>query len=137
MEEDGDEPHDVAEGDPELAEGKVQQHVRILSLTAGELGKLHLGPEMRQVEEKESQDDNTQHQHVLGRPGICGGFAGNLVPIVTTAGADVLPGQVAAVGDMDNEAQGQDRDHDGYDGEGHEVAAHFEQAVFCSVSAFE
>ena len=64
VEPDGYEPNDVEGEDPPVTEGVEKQQVRIFSLTAGELLELHLGPEMGQVESQETEDDQTQDEHV-------------------------------------------------------------------------
>ena len=89
----GNEPDDVEDHDPPLAEGDVQQEVGIVLIIADSehLGKLHLGPEMGEMESDEAEDDDAEDQHVLGRPGVGSGLAGHLVALPTTACFQVLP----------------------------------------------
>ena len=125
------EPDDVEDDHPPFAEGDVQQEVGIVLEVADteHLGQLHLGPEMGEMEADESDDDDAEDKHVLGGPGIGGGFAGHLVALPTAAGLKVLPGQPATIDDMDEEAERKDRDHDGDESGAHEVTAKLEQAV--------
>ena len=127
----GREPDQVDDNDPPAAEGNLQQQIGIILEVAyaEHLRQLHLGPEMGQVEGDQAQDHDAQHEHVLGRPGIRRGLAGHVIALPAAACADILPGQPEAVQDVDGESQRQDRDHDGDDRRGHEVAAQLEQAV--------
>ena len=125
------EPDDVEDEDPPLAEGDVQQEIGIVLeiADAEHLGQLHLGPEMGQVEADETDDDDTEDEHVLGRPGIGRSLARHFIALPAAAGLEVLPGEPAAVDDVDEEAESEDRDHDGNESGAHEVAAELEQAV--------
>ena len=90
---DGHEPDDVEDYDPPFAECDVQQEVGIvLVITDAEhLRKLHLGPEVGEMEADESDDDDTEDEHVLGRPGVGCGLARDLVTLPAAAGLEVLP----------------------------------------------
>ena len=125
------EPDDVEEDDPPFAEGDVQQEVGIVLIIAHaeHLGQLHLGPEMGQVEADETDDDDTEYEHVLGRPGIGRSLARHFIALPAAAGLEVLPGEPAAVDDVDQETEGEDGDHNGNESGAHEVAAELEQAV--------
>ena len=127
------EPNDIEDEDPPFAECNVQQEIRIVLIVANSehLGQLHLGPEMGKMEADESEDDDTEDQHVLGGPGVGVGLAGHLIALPASTGLHVLPGQPATIDDMDEEAKGEDRDHDGYESGAHEVAAKLEKAVSC------
>ena len=63
-----DEPDDVYCKNPPGTEGCGKKNVRVFSLSAGELLKLHLCSEVGKVEEKEAEDDDTKDEHVFGRP---------------------------------------------------------------------
>jgi len=127
------EPDDVEEDDPPFAEGDVQQEVGIVLIIAHaeHLGQLHLGPEVGEMEADESDDDDAEDEHVLGGPGVGSGLAGHFVALPATACFQILPGQPASVDDVDEEAEGEDGDHDGDEAGAHEVAAELEQAVTC------
>ena len=127
------EPDEVQDEDPPLAEGCVQQKVRIVleSADTEHLGKLHLGPEMGEVEADESEDDKTEDQHVLGRPGVSVGLAGHFIALPAATGLDILPRQPATIDDMDEEAKGKDRDHDVDESRAHKIAAKLEKTVSC------
>ena len=131
MQADGHEPDYIEDEDPPFAEGDVQQEIRIvLEITYAEhLRKLHLGPEMGEMEEYESDDDDAEDKHILGRPGVGCGLARNFIALPAATGLEVLPGKPAAVQDMDDQAKGEDRDHDVDESGAHEVAAHLEKAV--------
>ena len=125
------EPDDVEEDDPPFSEGDVQEEVRIVLIIADaeHLGQLHLGPEVGEMEEDESDDDDAEDEHVLGGPGVGSGLAGHLVALPAAAGLEILPGQPASVSDVDEEAEGEDGNHDGDETGAHEVAAEFEKTV--------
>lgn len=66
MKEESDEPNDVDSEHPPFAEGKAEKQVRIVleSADAEHLGKLHLRPEVSEVEEDDSEDDDSEDYHV-------------------------------------------------------------------------
>jgi len=127
------EPDDVEEDDPPPAESDVQKEVGIVLIVADteHLGQLHLGPEMGEVEADESDDDDAEDEHVLGRPGVGSGLAGHFVALPATTCFQVLPGEPASVDDVDDEAQRKDGDHYGDEAGAHEVATELEEAVAC------
>ena len=127
------EPNDIEDEDPPLAECNVQQEIRIvLIVTHSEhLGQLHLGPEMGEVEADETEDDDTEDQHVLGGPGVGVGLAGYFVALPAATGLDILPRQPATIDNMDEEAEGKDRDHDVDESRAHKIAAKLEKTISC------
>ena len=133
VEPDGDEPNDIEDEDPPFAERGIQQEIGVVLIIAHteHLGKLHLGPEMGEVEADETEDDNAEDEHILGGPGISFGLAGHFIALPASAGFHILPRQPAAIDDMDQETEREDRDHDGDESGAHEVAAELEQAVSC------
>ena len=128
---DSHEPYYIEEDDPPLAERDVQEKVGIVLIIADaeHFRKLHLGPEVGEVEADESDDDDAEDEHVLGRPGVGRGLARHFIALPATAGLEVLPGEPAAVDDMDEESQCEDRNHDGDEAGAHEVAAELEETV--------
>ena len=124
-------PDQVDYKHPPLAEGRAEEIIRIILEIpdAEHFRKLHLGPEMGQVEEQDSKDDDSEDEHVLGCPRIGGGYALCLVTLETTTSLDVLHGNDDSVKDMDEEAEGKYGNHDVDEGRGHEVAPKLEQAV--------
>lgn len=75
VEPESSEPDDVENYNPPLTECGIEKNVRILSLSAGELSELHVSPEMSKVESKDSENDDSENEHVLGSPGLSFGFA--------------------------------------------------------------
>ena len=69
VEPEGHEPYDVDNGDEPVSEVVVQEDVRIVLIELRsyleELRHLHVGPELGQVEEDESEDDYSEDAHVL------------------------------------------------------------------------
>ena len=65
MEPHGDEPDNVYQENPPGTEGGVKQIIRIRSLLADKLLKLHVSPEMSEVEENDAEDDDSEHEHIL------------------------------------------------------------------------
>ena len=114
VEPDGGEPDEVDHEHPPLAEYGSEEEVRIIleSADVQEFWHLHLGPEVEEMEEDGTQDDDSEHEHIACRPGIGSRLACNLIALHTTTGANVLEGQPAAVGDVDEESQSKHRDHD-------------------------
>ena len=129
----GGEPDEIEDKDPPLAERCVQEKVRVVLEVADpeHLGKLHLGPEMGEMEADEAEDHDTEDEHVLGGPGVSGGLAGHFVTLPAAAGLDVLPGKPASVDDVDEEAQRKDGNHDVDESRAHEIASELEQSVTC------
>ena len=129
MQEQRHKPNYVANQQYGVFECQEQKQVRVLLFPSYKILELHLRPEVGEVEKQDSQDNDSQDEHILGGPGIHGSPAAGPVPFVAAARPDIVPGQVAAVEDVDKETQGQnrhqDRDHRG----GHEVAAELEQSV--------
>ena len=127
----GGEPDEIEDKDPPLAERGVQEKVRVVLEVADpeHLGKLHLGPEMGEMEADETEDHDTENKHILGGPGVSGGLAGHFVTLPAAAGLDVLPGKPASVDDVDEEAQCEDGDHDVNESRAHEIASELEQSV--------
>ena len=122
-------PDEVDQRHPPSSESGGQKEIRILGFGTHEFTQLHLRPEVGEVEKQDSQDDDSQDEHILGGPRVHSSPAAGPVPLVAAARPDIVPGQVAAVEDVDEETHGQnrhqDRDHRG----GHEVAAELEQSV--------
>ena len=131
MQEQGDEPHDVQGYDPPFAEGGHEQGVGIVLIVADaeHLGKLHLGPEMGEMESQQAQDQDTEDGHILGTPAVVLGLGSHLIAFDAATADVVVYREPDAIGDMDDEAQGQDGNHDADETGGHEVAAQFEQTV--------
>ena len=128
-----DEPYDVEDDNPPFSEGDIQKEIGIVLIIAHSehLGKLHLGPEMGEMEGDEAEDDDTEDQHVLGGPGIGAGLAGHPIALPASAGLHILPGEPASIDDMDDEAEGEDRNHDGDEAGAHEVTAELEETITC------
>ena len=87
------EPHDVQDGHPPCTECRQQQAVGIGELVVGhtlELLQLHVSPEMGQVESQNTQNDDTEHQHVLGCPVVGLALVGYCVAVIA-AGLVVGP----------------------------------------------
>ena len=126
---DGNEPYDVKGYYPPVAEGCKEKIVRILRFPAHEFLQLHLCPEVGEVEGNETKDDDSEDCHVLGAPAVVLCLGGNLITLEAAALHHVLIAEPDAVEDMDGKTQGQDGNHDGDDGGGHEVAAKLEPAV--------
>ena len=131
VEPDGDEPHDVESEDVPLAEYGGQEDIRVILISshAEHLRQLHLSPEMAEMESDEAENDNAENRHILGRPGIRSGLACDLIALVASASLVVLKRQPDAIGDVDDETERKNRNHNGYHGSGHEVAAYLEQTV--------
>ena len=64
VEPDGSEPDKVQNRDPPSSEGGVKKIVRIGLLKPGEVLELHVCPEMGEVERDESEDDDSEDNHV-------------------------------------------------------------------------
>ena len=66
----GGEPEDVYHENPPVSEGLHKQRVGVVDIGAdsGELGELHLRPEMEQVEAEHSENHYSEHEHVARRP---------------------------------------------------------------------
>ena len=88
---------------------------------------------MGEVEAEEPEDDDTQHEHVLGAPTVVLGLGGHLIALDAATALEVLYAEPDAVADVYQEAKGQDGDHDVNHGRGHEVAAQLEPAVSVGV----
>ena len=65
VESEGTEPYDVDEYHPPVLECCVEQEIWIFSVCSHKLLKLHLCPEMVEVECEESENDDSENQHVL------------------------------------------------------------------------
>ena len=59
------EPCDVDDQYPDASEGLLEKHVRVLSLASAEFEELHLGPEVCEVEEQDTENDDSEYEHVL------------------------------------------------------------------------
>ena len=129
MQENRAEPDDVDCENPPAGEGLFKKHVRVFSLSSGELHQLHVSPEMGEMEEDDPEDDDAQHEHILRRPRVSSGAACHLVTLHTSASLVIEVGKVDAVDDVDKDSEGQDRDHDRDDGGGHEVTSCREDSI--------
>ena len=61
-----DEPDDVDDQYPDVAECGSEELVRIFSMVSHEFLELHVSPEMREVEEENAENHDAEHEHVLG-----------------------------------------------------------------------
>ena len=125
------EPDEVESKSPPGTEGEVQEKVGIVLKLADaeELGKLHFRPESCEMVEDETDDHDSEHEHVAGGPGISGSLAGNFISLDTSAGDDILGSEPAAIKDMHEEAQCKNRHHNADERGRHEVASEFEESV--------
>jgi len=64
------EPYDVDEDYPPVLECSIEKEVWIFSVCSHELLKLHLCPEMVEVEGDESENYDSENKHVLRSPGL-------------------------------------------------------------------
>jgi hypothetical protein len=129
MEENSCEPNKVQSYHPPGFESGNEQQIRIFGFVSEEVLKLHLGPEMTQMEQKQAKDDNTEHEHIAGAPAVGSRLAAHLIALDTSAGLHILPCEPAAVGDVHQETEGEHGDHDIDDGKCHEIATFLEQTV--------
>lgn len=133
MEPESSEPHEVDDKHPPVAEESCKEVIRVVHIQLrGYLEKLrhlHVSPELCEMECDHTQDDKSEDEHILGRPGIGRSLAGHLITLVTAAGAHVLESKPDAIEDMDDETEGEDRDHNADHRSAHEVAAELEEAV--------
>ena len=127
----GREPYEVEREAPPVAEVAVEEDIRVILVVADseQLGKLHMGPELGEVEGDEAYDDKSEYEHVAGGPGVGRSLAGDLVALDAAAGDDVLEGKPASVEDMDREAERKDGNHDADYGSAHKVTPEFEESV--------
>ena len=132
MEPESSEPHEVDDKHPPVAEESCKEVIRVVHIQLrGYLEKLrhlHVSPELCEMECDHTQDDKSEDEHILGRPGIGRSLAGHLITLVTAAGAHVLESKPDAIEDMDDETEGEDRDHNADHRSAHEVAAELEKA---------
>lgn len=68
MEVDRGEPDDIENADYRIAERVDDELIGIRSLFSEEALKLHMHPEMREVQNEEEDDDHAENEHVLRRP---------------------------------------------------------------------
>ena len=68
---------------------------------AGKLGKHHVVPEVPQVKEHTQDDDETQHEHVLGSPLHLRVAVGHFITLAT-AGLAVLHREDEGIDDVDD-----------------------------------
>ena len=61
-------PYQVDDGYKQVSKGTVHQEVRIHLVFSLEVEELHVSPEVGQVETKNSENDDTQNEHVFGSP---------------------------------------------------------------------
>ena len=59
------EPYEVCCNPDPAAECCVEEFVRVCCMVALELCELHVSPEVVEVECKDSEDDDSEHEHVL------------------------------------------------------------------------
>ena len=60
---------------PDVAECGSEELVRIFSMVSHEFLELHVSPEMREVEEENAENHDTEHEHVACGPGVGSGPA--------------------------------------------------------------
>ena len=82
-----------------------------------------------EMEADEADDYYSEHEHVLGRPGIGCRLACDLISLYSSAGDDVLDCEPASIEDMYDESEREYRHHDGDDRECHEIASCLEKSV--------
>ncbi len=92
-------PDEIDHAHPGLAEGCLQGYIAAVGLMAHNLGQLHLGPELEQVQHQEAQHYDTQHEHVLRSPLHALGTLGDSISVVAT-GLAVLQGEDKSVDDV-------------------------------------
>ena len=134
----GDEPDDVQKQDPPFTESDLQEQVGIVLeiADAEHLGKLHLGPEMCEMESDETQDDQAEDNHILGGPGVGRSLAGHLITVPPSTGLQILHRKPDAIQDVDKESKRKDGHHDGNESRAHEVTTELEKAVPCGEKLF-
>ena len=114
MEPESNKPDNVEDEHPDVAEGLVEEGIGVVDgFLPHELLKLHLSPEMGEMEGEKSKN------------------AGYLISLDTASFLVVLYGEVNTIADMDKEAEGEDRDHDVDDRSGHEIAPELVESVAC------
>ena len=132
MEPESNEPDNVEEEHPDVAEGLVEEGIGVVDgFFTHELLKLHLSPEMGEMEGEKSKNNDTENEHVLCRPGISLCLAGYLISLDTASFLVVFYREVNTIADMDKEAEGEDRDHDVDNRSGHEIAPELVESVAC------
>lgn len=62
------EPHEIEDAELPLREKIDDKIVGVLTFAANPVLELHLGPEIDEMDSKESEDDDPEHEHVLRRP---------------------------------------------------------------------
>lgn len=77
MEVDRDEPDDIDQAVVPLAELINQDFVGVSSFFTEEMLQLHFGPEVRQVQEEESDNEHAEDEHVFGGPVDFFGLSGD------------------------------------------------------------
>ena len=133
VEPDCTEPHQIEDCNPPYSESPVEQSVRIRHFLTCELLELHICPEMGEVEGDETEDDDSEHYHIAGSPGICLCLAGNSITAIASAGTEIGPGEVASVEDVDEEPECKHRHHHSHNRQGHKVATGLEKTVRTAV----
>ena len=131
------EPNDVENDYPPVLECCLKKLVRILSVLAHELLKLHVCPEVVEVECDKTKNYDTKNEHVLRSPRLSFTLATTSVTVKTTASLDVTSSKNTCVNDVYDETECKYRNHDCYNRKCHEVATCLEKTVSCSVSSLE
>ena len=78
---------------------------------------------------QQAQDDDAEDEHVLRGPAVVLRLGGHLVALDAAPLGVILDGEPDAEADVEDEAEGQDRDHDVDERGAHEVAADLEPAI--------
>ena len=131
------EPYDIDGCHPPSLECCVKKLVRIMLYMSGrkELLKLHLCPEMVEVECYEAENDNSEKKHVLSCPRLCLTLASASITLNTTASAKVTCCEDECIDDVYKETSCKNWNHDSHDWKCHKIAASLEKS-FCKIAIY-
>ena len=131
------EPYDVDNYHPPVLECLVEEEVRVCSVLTHELLKLHLSPEVVEVECEETKNDDTENEHVLRSPRLSLALASAGVTLKTAASTKVTCSEDECINDVYEETSCENWNHDGHDRKRHEIATSLEKSVCCTICALE